>query len=149
MKAKSFDYRRIPNHQLPKKRWIKRPMLQVTLTNGSKRQQVVCLVDSGADECLFHVSVAYRLGIADVKTGIFRRFDGIAESVDAYMHPVRLQIQDFPESVEIYAGFTEAEGVWAILGQAGFFANYRVTFERYRGRLEVSSRPEPINRELL
>jgi hypothetical protein len=147
MKAKSFDYRKIPNHQLPKKRWIKRPMLQVTLTNGSKRQQVLCLVDSGADECLFHVSIAYRLGISDVSAGIFRRFDGIAESVNAYMHPVQLQIQSFPESVEIYAGFTEADGVWAILGQAGFFANYKVTFERYRGRLEVVKRPEPIDDE--
>ncbi len=142
---KTFDYRRIPNYELPRKRWIKRPLLQVTLSNGMKRQQVVCLLDSGADECLFHDSIAHRLGIEDLKTGIFRRFEGIAGGVDAYMHPIRLQIQDFPESVEIYAGFTDANIVWPILGQAGFFANFKVTFERYRGRLEITSRPEPID----
>lgn len=123
-------------------------MLQVTLSNGSKRQQVVCLIDSGADECLFHWSIAHLLGIEDLKTGIFRRFEGIAEGVDAYMHPVRLQIQDFPDSVEIYAGFTEAESVWAILGQAGFFANYKVTLERYKSKFEITSRPEPIEWEM-
>lgn len=146
MKTKTFDYRKIPNHQLPKKRWIKRPMLQVTLSNGGRRQHVVCLVDSGADECLFHCSIGQRLGIVDFKSGIYRKFDGIAESVEAYMHPIRLQIQDFPESVEIYAGFTDSDGVWALLGQSGFFSNYKVSFERWRGRMEISSRPEPIDR---
>ena len=101
---------------MPKNRWIKRPLLQVTLSNGAKRQQVICLVDSGADECLFHCSIAYRLGITEWKDGIVRRFDGIAEGIDAYMHPIRLQVQDFAESVPIYAGFTEADGVLAISG---------------------------------
>jgi hypothetical protein len=146
MKTKTFDYRKVPNFQLPKKRWIKRPELQVTLSNGTKKQQIICLVDSGADECLFHCSIAQLLGIVDFKTGIYRKFDGIADSIVAYMHPIRLQIQDFPESVEIYAGFTEAEGVYALLGQAGFFSNFRVCFERWRGRMEISTRPEPKER---
>ena len=143
MKSKSFDYRKIPNHAIPRKRWIKRPMLQVTLFNGIQRQQLVCLVDSGADECLFHASVARSLGI-DVENGRYKEFDGIAGSLEAYIHPVEIQVQDFAEPVKIEAGFTESEGVHAILGQVGFFENFRICFERYRWRIEVGNRPEPM-----
>jgi hypothetical protein len=137
MTSKSFDYRRIPDHTLPRKRWMKRPMLQVTLFNGTKRQQIVCF----ADECLFHASIARSLGI-DVESGRYKEFDGIAGSIEAYIHPVEIQIQDFAERVKIEAGFTESEGVHAILGQAGFFENFRICFERYRWRIEVGNRPE-------
>lgn len=128
MKSKRFDYRKIPNHAISRKRWIKRPMLQLTLFNGTKHRQIVCLVDSGADECLFHDSIAKSLGI-DIESGRFKKFDGIAGSIEAYMHSIEIQIQDFAERVEITLGFTESDGVHAILGQSGFFENSRVCFE--------------------
>jgi hypothetical protein len=98
---------------------MKRPLLQVTLFNGTQRKQVICLVDSGADECLFHASIGRRLGI-DIESGRYKRFDGIAGSLEAYIHVIEIQIQDLPERVPIEAGFTESDGVDAILGQAGF-----------------------------
>ena len=142
MNSKSFDYRKVPDHTVPRKHWIKRPMLQVTLFNETKYQQIVCLVDSGADECLFHASIGRSLGI-DLESGTHKIFEGIAGSIEAYIHPVEIQIQDFPEPVRIEAGFTESDGVHAILGQAGFFENFRICFERYRWRIEVTNRPEP------
>ncbi|PYS85797.1 MAG: hypothetical protein DMF70_03600 [Acidobacteria bacterium] len=141
MTSRSFDYRRIPDHTIPRKRWMKRPMLQVTLLNGTQRKQVVCLLDSGADECLFHASIGRRLGI-DIESGRHKRFDGIAGSLEAYMHMIEIQIQDFPGLVEIEVGFTESDGVDAILGQAGFFENFRICFDRYRWKVEIASRPE-------
>ena len=145
MKSKSFDYRKIPNHAIPRRRWIKRPMLQVTLFNGTQRKQVVCLVDSGADECLFHASIGRRLGI-DIESGRYKRFDGIAGSLEAYLHVIEIQIQDLPERVQIEAGFTESDGVDAILVQAGFFENFRICFDRYRLKIEIGSRPESTMR---
>ena len=41
MKSKSFDYRKVPNRTVPRKYWIKRPILQVTLSSGANHQQVV------------------------------------------------------------------------------------------------------------
>src|SRR6266446_8522741 len=120
-------------------------MLQLTLFNGVNRQQVVCLVDSGADECLFHASIGRSLGI-DLESGTHKVFDGIAGSIEAYIHPVEIQIQGFPEPVRIAAGFTESDGVHAILGQAGFFENFKICFERYRWRIEIGSRPESTMR---
>src|SRR5437870_11795285 len=130
MKSKTFDYRKVPNHAVPRKRWIKRPMLQVTLFNGTTHQQIVCLLDSGADECLFHASIGRSLGF-DLESGTHKIFDGISGSIEAYVHPVEIQIQDFPERLKIEAAFTESDGVHAILGRAGFFENFKIRFEVY------------------
>ena len=145
MKSKSFDYRKVPDHTIPRKRWMKRPLLQVTLFNGTQRKQVVCLVDSGADECLFHASIGRRLGI-DIESGRYKKFDGIAGSLEAYMHLIEIQVQDFPERVEIEAGFTESDGVDAILGQAGFFERFRICFDRRRGKFEIFNRADSTMR---
>ena len=139
MKSKKFDYRKVPDLSIPRRRWIKRPMLQVTLFGGTRRKQVICLVDSGADVSLFHASIGRNLGI-EIESGTYKEFEGIAGSLEAYMHDVELQIQDFSERVQIVAGFTESEGVDAILGQTGFFENYRICFDRRRGKMEISSR---------
>ena len=141
MKSKSFDYRKIPNHAIPRRRWVKRPMLQVTLFNGTKHQQIVSLADSGADECVFHASIGRSLGI-DLESGTRIVLDGIAGSIEAYMHPIEIQIQDFSERVKIEAAFTESDGVHAILGQAGFFENFKICFERYRWKIEITNRRE-------
>lgn len=82
----------------------------------------------------------------DVETGEPKTFDGIADSIKAHMHTIKIEIQDFPEPVAVEVAFTEADGVDAILGQSGFFENYKVCFERYRWRIEVASRPEPTIR---
>src|SRR5205807_4815512 len=99
------------------------------------------------DESLFHASIGRSLGI-DVESGTYMRFDGIAGSIEAYMHLIEIQIQDFPERVTIRAGFTESDGVHAILGQAGFFENFRICFERYRWRIEITDHSEPKRNSL-
>ncbi|MGZ8846020.1 MAG: aspartyl protease family protein [Pyrinomonadaceae bacterium] len=114
-------------------------MLQVTLFGGTTRKQVICLVDSGADVSLFHASIGRNLGI-EIESGTYKEFEGIAGNLEAYMHDVELQIQDFAERVQIVAGFTESEGVDAILGQTGFFENYRICFDLRRAKMEISSR---------
>ena len=113
-------------------------MLQVTLFSGMKRKQHICLVDSGADQSLFHSSIGRNLSI-DIETGRRKTFDGIVGSIEAYMHPIEVQVQDFPERVKIEVGFTESDEVDAILGQAGFFENFRICFDRRKGRIEVTS----------
>ncbi|SRR5688572_21253409 len=138
MKTKTFDYRRVPDFTVPRKRWIKRPLLQVTLINGDRRKQQICLLDSGADESLFHSSIGRVLGL-DIESGTPKIFDGIVGSIEAYMHTIEIQIQDFPSRVKVVAGFTDSIGVDAILGQKGFFENYRICFDRRKGRIEIGT----------
>jgi hypothetical protein len=138
-----YDYRKIPTNT-PKKDWIKRPLLQVTLFRESKRLNVVCLVDSGADDCLFHASLAGLLGI-DLKSGEKKVFNGIAEGhpIEGYLHTVELQPYGMSDKAEVGVYFTEANGISGLLGQTGFFENFKVSFEYYKGQFEVEARPLP------
>lgn len=137
-----LKYRKIPDLISRSKKWISRPYLRVRLFYGSGHKDVLSLVDSGADYCLFHSSVADELGI-DLRTGWPKEFGGIAagEPVQAYVHAVQMQIEGFTERVEIEAAFADPDAIGGLLGQAGFFDNYKVTIERYKGRFQVESRP--------
>lgn len=142
-----FKYRKLPDLTSPSKTWMSRPLLQVRLLYGGNYQDQLCLIDSGADYCLFNSSIADILGM-DWKNGRPQDFYGIAEgaAIKAYMHGIKLQIQGFSESIDVEAGFTDSNEVDGLLGQSGFFDNYRITFERYRGRFEVESRREFMRR---
>jgi hypothetical protein len=137
-----FNYRKEPDHTKPKRDWIKRPKLQVKLFNGSQSIDLICLVDSGADDCMFHSSIGDVLGI-DLKSGPLKRFGGIAEGiiVDCYLHPIELQIYGFSERIPVVAAFSDQVGAGGLLGQSGFFENYKVDFEGYRGKMEITSKP--------
>lgn len=102
---------------------------------------VLSLVDSGADYCLFHSSVGDELGI-DLKTGWAKEFGGIAagQSVQAYMHTMEIEIQGFGGRVEIEAGFADSDAIGGLLGGIGFFDNYKVTLEKYKGRIQIEPR---------
>jgi hypothetical protein len=137
-----FNYRKEPDRTKPKKLWIKRPKVQVRLFNGAQHTDLICLVDSGADDCMFHSSVATLLGF-DLKSGSLKQFGGIKEgaTVDSYLHAIELQIYGFTERISVVAAFSEELGAGGLLGQSGFFENYRVDFEGYRGVMTITPKP--------
>lgn len=103
---------------------------------------MLSLVDTGADYCLFHSSVADELGI-NLKSGWLKDFGGIAagQTVQAYMHTIQIQVQGFKEKVEIEVGFADSDAIGGLLGGVGFLDNYKVTLEKYKGRFQVELRP--------
>ena len=135
-----FDYLEIPSRD-PVKPSARRPYIPIRILYGKKFQDLMCLVDSGADLCLFPAKVGEILGI-DVTSGRREPIGGIAETpIVAYIHSVRLIIRGL-SGVDVDVGFTESRGVRSgILGQVGFFDKYRITFERYRNRVDVADRP--------
>ena len=137
-----FKYRKIPNVTHPGKGWFNRPYLKVRLFNGAKHQDVLALVDSGADACLFHSSIADELGI-DTRSSLRTDFGGIAagEVVEAYVHNVEVQVEGFAERVTIEVCFADSDAIGGLLGGIGFFDNYKVTLEKYKGRFQVETRP--------
>jgi len=138
-----FNYRKEPGSG-PKKQRIKRPRLQVRLFYGDKHQDMICLVDSGADDCMFHSSIANLLGI-EMEKGRYKPYGGIVagHTIDAYLHSIELQVYGFSERIKIEAAFTDSSGVDGLLGQSGFFENYQVIFEGYYGRFEINPHPNP------
>ncbi|MGE5444512.1 MAG: retropepsin-like aspartic protease [Ignavibacteriales bacterium] len=133
-----FKYLKQPSLLDPQKPWISRPFIPVRLVYKDKYIDVYGLVDSGADASLFHSSVAKELGI-DLESGKRKQFFGITEQgIDVYFHKIRLQIRGFSDSIELEVGFTNSKGVGAILGQAGFFENYHIKFERDKEQVEIT-----------
>lgn len=133
-----FRYKKIPSDVDPAG-YSTQPYIQVSIRYKSKALNLRALIDSGAADCLFHRSVGMALGI-DIESGETKTYTGIAnQSVVGYVHSVSLQVQGISEWVPIEAGFINADLV-SLLGQSGFFDNFQIVFERYRGRFEVNSR---------
>jgi len=131
-----FSYFKIPTLD-PKRKWISRPIIPVTLFGPQGKIIVDALIDSGADKSLFHVELAQEIGL-NLKIKRSEFFGGIEGGrVKSFLSPIRLQIMGMDEIIEIMAGFTSARGVSAILGQEGFFDAFKIKFERRRNRIEI------------
>ena len=88
-----FRYTDIRNHQDPQ-RPFQRPYLIVRLINGYRHKDVISLVDSGADVCLFHADIGRMLGIA-IEAAPELAFEGVSGAKEvAYIHRVDLVVKD-------------------------------------------------------
>ena len=66
-------------------------------------------------------------------------FGGIeGGNLQAKLCKASLQIVGMNEEIEILAGFIKSDGVAAILGQDGFFDNYKVKFEKDHNMVEIT-----------
>ncbi len=136
-----FPYIKIPA-QDPKRQWISRPIITVTLFGSNGSVAVDALIDSGADKCLFNAALGREIGL-DLNRGIKETFSGIeGGQIATYVHTIGLKISGMENEIEINAGFAEAGGVFAILGQEGFFDNYRIKFERDHNTFEINPLPK-------
>jgi len=133
----TFYYEIYPDDVHPKG-YIEPPLLDVRLFYRGKHDDVRCLVDSGADECLFSSSIAANLGI-DLESGEPRTYYPVGgHSFTGFIHRIELQIHGFDERIEIDAGFTGNSRL-SLLGQDSFFENYEVVFRGYEKRFEINS----------
>ncbi len=132
-----FQYAKIPTSD-PRRQWISRPMLPIVVIHGARSTAVSALIDSGADRSLFHVSIGDEIEIPR-EAGEEEVFGGIEGGVvRAELHRVKIEIVGMEGAVEFVAGFTGAPGVSAILGQDGFFDQYRIKFEKDHDAFEVT-----------
>jgi hypothetical protein len=133
-----FPYIKVPTTD-PRKPWLSRSIIPVIISTQEKNVRVDALIDSGADCCLFNYELGKRLGL-EVEKGQVRQLSGI-EGIQTitWFHKIILQIVGSNDKVLIEAGFTKSPGVFAILGQEGFFDAFRIKFERDRGIIEISA----------
>ncbi len=133
-----FPYFKIPTLD-SKRKWISRPIIPITLFGRRGEIVVDALIDSGADKSLFHVELAQEIGL-NFKGKKSEFFSGIEGGrIKSFLSPIRLQIMGMDEIIEIIAGFTNARGVSAILGQEGFFDAFKIKFERRRNSIKIIS----------
>lgn len=114
---------------LPEGHIAYRPVINIHLVVGQNRFSCLCIVDSGADHCVFPLSFALQLGFNPVgETPIMTGGVGSA-GVPMYFWKVTM---DFgPVQKESVVGFTEdmnSKGI-GLLGQHGFFEHFKVQFD--------------------
>src|SRR6266849_2767514 len=101
-----FRYTDIQNHQDPQ-RPFKRPYLIVRLINGDRHKDVISLVDSGADLCLFHSDIGRMLGI-EIEAAPELAFQGGAGAKKvAYLHRLNLVVRGL-NAITLDVGFTNS-----------------------------------------
>jgi hypothetical protein len=97
---------------------------------------VFCLVDSGASEILINAEIAKALGIEIIK-GKQVTYGGIGGEQGGYRHTVTMQLMGDKQEFEVGCGVVDFPLYDGLLGQIGFFDNYKVIFEKYKKRFEV------------
>ena len=94
--------------------------------NSPRTKRFEAIIDSGATRCLFHSQIGRHIGI-DVSSGVREITNGIGGPEEVWLHDVSLYIPG--GAVKIKAGFKDNLPVSGLLGTAGFFEHFRITFE--------------------
>lgn len=131
-----FPYSKLPSYN-PNLKWIARPYIPIKIIGPKRSWEGYGLIDSGADRCLFNSKIAQDIGL-DLSEAQVENFGGIeGGNLKAKLNKVKVQIIGMNEEVEILAGFIDSSGVAAILGQDGFFDEFRIKFEKDHGIVEI------------
>lgn len=115
---------------------IIRPVIPVTLKAGGLAIEDRCLVDSGADNCIFSLEVARALKLR-LKSGRKVEFQGFGKA-SGYWHNIEIQVGD--SSYKATAVFADLKSLnVGILGQQGFFDHFDVTLSYKDQSVELKS----------
>jgi hypothetical protein len=143
-----FPYRQEPSTPGPahqNRTTVLRPRIRVRLFHEDRFIDLLALVDSGADDCLFPLEVATELGLP-FKHKNENRYGGIGTGhITAVFTHVKINFAGevaFP----LYAGFSDAPSAVPILGQGGFFDRFDVTFRKRKKVIELKfTDPDPAS----
>jgi predicted aspartyl protease len=132
-----FPYIKTPQAD-PTKKWLSRPLIPVIIFGPKSNIEVLALIDSGADICLFNEQIGREIGL-EIEKGKTEAFMGIEGGrLVAYIHKIKLQVVGIEKIIEIEAGFVDSPAVNAILGQEGFFDAFKIKFEKDHNIIEIT-----------
>jgi hypothetical protein len=127
----SVPYRKYSGH-------IPRPQLPVRLSYGGQTIRTVALIDSGADDTVFPLSYASRLGINLANLPATETI-GVGGLSLTYHAAVTVSVTfcgheySYPSMVAFIAGDHE------LLGQSGFLDHFRITLDRTKQKFGIWS----------
>lgn len=141
-----YRYRPYADQRFPNGDLIVFPLVNLTLKKGRRTLSIDCLVDSGASQSLFNTDIAELLEI-DLTKAARQNYVGIGNNtLEGYRSSVSLKLSGFDTWVTFEAGFVE-QNEMPLLGHAGFFENYEITFRAYQNRFEIkSAKPDQARR---
>jgi len=147
-----FRYARLRYTPQPGQQFsILRPIIPIGLRyqNRTFPGLYSALLDSGADNCIFHAEVGEELGI-DVRSGEGKVFSGMGfGKTTGYSHLVDISVGGLwvPRCLVSFSYGLSRDSVtypgqkegfhYGILGQEGFFDKFKVTFDREAEDIEL------------
>ena len=140
MASLKFPYKKFqadPIESHPDRKRLLRPVIPVRIINGDKTQRYECLIDSGADYCIFHAGIGEIIEL-DIKSGPILKFSGTGGiKQNAYFHDIHIEVGGWKYSC--YAGFSyDIENLpFGILGQEDFFNLFVVILDKEKERIEL------------
>ena len=149
MPSYSFDYTPVPlpaSDPFPQGQVVFRPYLDASIVSPHGFS-FYAWIDSGADNCVFPISFAQRLGL-DLGNMKRNTASGIGNSANlCFYGEVTVKIHISPLAgpsltFKTYAAFTsglEGRG-YALFGQSGFFESFQAHFDYSRKVFEVTTR---------
>lgn len=141
----TFKYSEVgsrPSPAFPDKETTLVPLVPISFPLADKSSiGYDCIVDSGADCCLFHWEIGEEILGLDVKKGAkLPKIKGLTgDTATVYFHTVRFKIKGWGID-EAYVGFIEKGKLgtkYGILGQEGFFDIFQVIFDKSDDRFQL------------
>ena len=105
---------------------------------GTRRFYAKSVVDSGAALSVFDASVAEGIGI-HLESGKRQRMRGVGGEVEVWRHEVKLHLPGGVVTADV--GFQRNLLTSGLLGMAGFFEHFRVSFDGRKRVCEVERLP--------
>ncbi|MEI6731275.1 MAG: hypothetical protein WCK90_01200 [archaeon] len=134
----NFKYKRVKR---PNGIEIKSPMVPITLSGKGAKYEFIALLDSGADISVIPLDVAELLN-ADL-SGKKEEVTGIGGFAEAIQTTLNLEISrphepySFTIPVKVLLTKTNTEDVPILLGRAGFFDKFEITFDQKNERIHL------------
>ena len=121
----------------PNGKHFHRPVVDVEIFGPNCSISTFALVDSGADNCLFHLEYAKAIGIdiGKCKKSITMGVEG--GKMEIYLTDIEIKIKGL-EKIKVQVGFIKSNSVNGLLGQIGFFDQNRIKFERDHKIFEIN-----------
>ena len=124
-----FDYRELAPG-------ISRPIIPVRLHCNKIFVILEAIIDSGADWCIFDVGL---LDILKLPIGTQTKFFGVSkEPLRGFRSKVNLTIENVSFKTEVLFSPDLGRHSYGILGQQGFFDNFKVCFDKSRNQVEIN-----------
>lgn len=107
-----------------------RPIIPITLKFNKIELNYLALLDSGADFNIFHADIAKLLKIDLTKLKNPVKFSGIKQGAEGkgYFLSIDVGIKNNFKNTTVVFSSDISENGYGILGQQGFFNNYKVSF---------------------
>lgn len=131
-----YQYLTVLNND-PNGKHFRRPVVDVEIFGPKSSISTFALLDSGADNCLFHLEYAKEIGVDLDKCKKSATMGVEGGKMEIYLTEIEIKIKGL-EKIKVPVGFIKSNSVNGLLGQIGFFDLNRIKFERDYGIFEIN-----------